>query len=180
MAAVEPRGLGASPGLEGAVMTTFTVWKFDDPGGAEATERILKNAEADHLVEVVDHAIVSWPVGASRPNTSHGHEGTARATGWGAFWGVLLGSLFLMPVAGAAAGAAIGGLSKKAEGVGISKGDIERIRAEVKEGTSALFVVTQNADEDRLAERFHGMHKTLITSNLTKEEEKILLEAYGG
>jgi uncharacterized membrane protein len=161
-------------------MTTFTVWKFDDPGGAEAAVRALKNAEADQLVEIVDHALVSWPVGAPRPNTSHGHEGTARATGWGALWGVLLGSLFLMPVAGAAAGAAIGGLSKKAEGAGISKDDIERIRAEVTEGTSALFLVTQNALEDRLAERVHGMHKTLITSNLTQGEERILLEAYGG
>ena len=159
-------------------MTTFTVWKFDDPGGAEAAEKVLKNAEADHLVEIVDHALVSWPVGVSRPNTSHGHDSTARATGWGAFWGVLLGSLFLMPVVGAAAGAAVGGLSKRAEGAGISKEDIERIRAEVTEGTSALFLVTQNAVEDRLAERLTGLHKTLIASNLTEAEERILLQAY--
>jgi len=161
-------------------MTTFTVWKFDDPSGAETAERILKEAAADHLVDIVDHAIVSWPLGAKRPDTSHGHEGTARATGWGALWGALLGSLFLMPVAGAAAGAAIGGFSKSAEGVGIRKGDIERIRAEVTEGTSALFIVTKDAVEDRLAERFGSMPKTLIASNLTSDEERLLLEAYGG
>ncbi len=161
-------------------MTTFTVWKFDNPEGAKAAERIVKDAEADHLVEIVDHAIVSWPVGASRPDTSHGHDSTARSTGWGAFWGLLLGSLFLVPVVGAAAGAAIGGLSKKAEGAGISKEDIERIRTEVTEGTSALFIVTQNAVEDRLAERFGGLPKKLIATNLTEDEERILLDAYGG
>ena len=33
-------------------MTTFTVWKFDDPGGAEHAASILKSAEADGLVNI--------------------------------------------------------------------------------------------------------------------------------
>ncbi len=45
-------------------MTTFTVWKFDSPDGAGQAARALRYAENDGLVEVYDHAVVSWPVGA--------------------------------------------------------------------------------------------------------------------
>ena len=42
-------------------MTTFTVWKFDDPDGAERAMKILQESQADGLVKVDDHAIVAWP-----------------------------------------------------------------------------------------------------------------------
>ena len=42
-------------------MTTFTVWKFEEPDGAAHAESLLKTAEADGLVTIVDHAVMSWP-----------------------------------------------------------------------------------------------------------------------
>lgn len=69
-------------------MTTFTVWKFDTPDGAEHAAEVLKDAEKDRLVKIVDHAVVSWPQGASKPDTKIGHEEALRGTGWGAFWGL--------------------------------------------------------------------------------------------
>jgi len=47
-------------------------------------------------------------------------------------------------------------------------------------GTSALFIVTDNADLDRLGERFHGRDSTLISTNLTEAERSTLLETFGG
>lgn len=161
-------------------MTAFTVWKFDDPGGADHAAAILKDAQSDRLVKILDHAVVSWPRGASKPTTEQSHEEKWRGTGWGAFWGLLLGSLFLVPVIGGVAGAAIGAISKATEGVGISKEQLERIRTEVTEGTSALFVVTEEGDLDRLGERFHGMSSKLIATNLTDAERQLLLETFGG
>jgi uncharacterized membrane protein len=49
----------------------------------------------------------------------------------------------------------------------------------VTEGTSALFVVTDQGDLDRLGERFHGMGIKLIDTNLTEGERQILLETFG-
>jgi len=161
-------------------MTTFTVWKFDDPGGADHAARILKSAESDGLVTIHDHAVVTWPAGASRPDTTHGHEATKRGAGWGALWGIVAGSLFFVPVIGGVAGAAIGALSKATEGTGITKDQLETIRTQVTEGTSALFVVTEAGDPDRLGERFHGMHSKLIATNLTEAERDVLLETFGG
>jgi uncharacterized membrane protein len=161
-------------------MTTFTVWKYDDPDGADRAVRLLRDAEADGLVKIDDHAVVRWPAGQSHPDTKHGHEETWHGVGWGAVLGLMIGALFFVPIVGGLAGAALGALAKTTEDAGITKQQLEKIRAEVTEGTSALFAVTEQGDLDRLGERFHGMHSTLIATNLTDGERSILLETFGG
>jgi uncharacterized membrane protein len=161
-------------------MTAFTVWKFETPDGADRGADALRRAASEGLVTILDHAVVSWPEGQARPTTKHSHEETVRGTGWGAFWGVLIGALFFVPVVGGVVGAAIGAISKATEGTGITKEQLETIRTEVTEGTSALFVVTDEGDLDRLGERFRGQSKKLIATNLTEAERAVLLETFGG
>jgi hypothetical protein len=40
--------------------------------------------------------------------------------------------------------------------------------------------VTEDADLDRLGERFSGMGSTLVATNLTEAEREVLLETFGG
>ena len=160
-------------------MTTFTVWKFEDPDGADAAAAALKRAASDGLVTVLDHAVVRWPAGADRPDVTHGHEEVRRGAGWGALWGLLAGSLFLVPVVGGVAGAAIGAISKATQDVGITREQLETIRTKVTEGTSALFAVTEQADLDRLGDRLK-MDSTLVATNLTDAERRVLVETFGG
>ena len=75
-------------------MTTFTVWKFEDPGGAQHAAELLQAAEADGIVTLVDHAVMTWPVGADKPETHHSHDDPKRGAAWGALWGILGGALF--------------------------------------------------------------------------------------
>ncbi len=160
-------------------MTAFTVWKFDTPDGAGHAASQLEHVAGEGLIKILDHAVVSWPTGAKRPETKHSHDAVKRGGGWGALWGLLFGALFFIPLVGAAAGAAIGGLAKATEGVGITKDQLETIRSEITEGTSALFLVTEQGDLDRVGERFHGSHMKLIDTNLTDDERKVLLETFG-
>jgi uncharacterized membrane protein len=160
-------------------MTAFTVWKFDDEDGAEHALRLLKGAEDDNLIDVLDHAVISWPTGSEQPHMRHGHDETMRAGGKGAFWGLLAGALFTVPVVGAAAGAAIGAGSKRSEGLGISKEVLDQMRGEITEGTSALFLVTESGNLDRVGERFRGVHMKLVQTNLTPAERASLLETFG-
>ena len=124
-------------------MTTFTVWKFEDPEGAKRAASLLKNAEEEGLVNIVDHAVMSWPVGAGKPDIHHGHDDPKSGAAWGALWGMLIGALFAIPLVGGIAGAALGALAKSTEGAGIKKADLEKIRTQITEGTSALFLVTE-------------------------------------
>ncbi|WP_265523603.1 DUF1269 domain-containing protein [Oerskovia flava] len=160
-------------------MATFTVWKFDSPGGADTASTILHDVAAEGAVRIIDSAVVSWPEGAAKPTTRHKHEDTWRGTGWGSFWGLLLGSLFLVPVLGAAAGAAIGASSKAMAAVGIDADQLDRIREGITPGSSALFVVTEDGDLDTVGERFHGVAGTLVATNLTEAERSALLETFG-
>ncbi|GAA4690968.1 DUF1269 domain-containing protein [Nocardioides conyzicola] len=161
-------------------MTTFTVWKFDDPDGAAQAETALRSGADDGLVTIVDHAVMSWPEGADQPVLHHHHDSPKRGAAWGALWGILGGALFAIPVAGLALGAGIGALAKATAGTGITKEDLERIRTEVGPGSSALFLVTENADMDRLGERFRGRDSRLVSTNLTEAERATLLETFGG
>ena len=49
-------------------MTTFTVWKFDDPEGAEKATHTLKQAQTEGLVRIIDHAVES---ARRRPGCPH-------------------------------------------------------------------------------------------------------------
>jgi uncharacterized membrane protein len=160
-------------------VATFTAWKFQDPDGAEQAASVLKQVEAEGLIKVLDHAVVSWPDGAARPKLKRGHDRALHDTGWGALWGMLIGALFFIPVLGAAAGAGLGALHHATVGVGIDKDELEKIRTGVTKGTSALLAFTDEGNVDRVGERFHGMHWTLVDSNLTPEERKLLLETFG-
>ena len=161
-------------------MTAFTAWKFEDPTGADHASDLLKQSAHQGLVRIMDHAVVSWPVGAERPTVSHKHDDTRRGVAFGALWGVLFGALFAVPVVGAGAGAAGGAYAKMRQGLGITDEQLERIRKEVTEGTSALFLVTEDADLDRLGERMRGVLTKLVDTNLTDAERSILLESVGG
>ncbi|MDC7121432.1 DUF1269 domain-containing protein [Cellulomonas fimi] len=160
-------------------MTTFTAWKFDSPDGARKAQEALKGAARDGLVTIVDHALVEWPADASRPDVHHSNDDKKRGAGWGAFWGLLFGSIFFVPLLGAAAGAAIGSISKAVAAVGIDEAQLNTIREQVTPGTSLLCAVTTDGDLDRLGERFHGLHSTLVATNLTEGERSTLLETFG-
>ena len=161
-------------------MTAFTVWKFESPDGAGKAASRLDGLADEGLITILDHAVVSWPVGASRPETKQVHDSARHGTSWGALWGLVFGALFFMPLVGAAAGAALGGLAKATQGIGISKEQLEKIRTQITEGTSGLFLVTEEGDLDRVGERFHGTHMKLVDTNLTEAERKLLLETFSG
>ncbi len=110
-----------------------------------------------------DAAVVSWTAGKKKPNTSnHGS-----LTGAGALSGALLGDAvrpdFFVPFFGMAIGAAMGALSGKFADYGINDNFIKEVRAEVTEGTSALFLLTSGAVQDRIAEAFKGVSVACCT-----------------
>lgn len=160
------------------MMTTFTAWKFDTAGAAETAAQTLKQAWSERLVAIEDYAVVEWPAEADQPKVKYEDRDQWRAAGWGALIGAVIGSLLLLPAIGAAAGAAINLLRKRAQDVGITQDQLDAIGEQVKPGTSALFVVSSDGDLDRLAERFRGQSGRLIASNLVQGEVEDVRRAF--
>jgi uncharacterized membrane protein len=159
-------------------MTTLTVWKFDSPDGARRALDTLGRLQKEELLQVVDAATVTWPEGRKKPKTEQLHTLTGAGALGGSFWGLLFGLLFFIPLLGMAVGAAVGALTGSMADVGIDDGFIRRVRNEVKEGTSALFVMTANVVADRVLGEFRGSGAHLVSSNLSSEQEAKLREVF--
>jgi uncharacterized membrane protein len=160
-------------------MTTLTVWKFDTVDGAEKALNKLLELQKEYLVEVVDAATVKWPAGRKKPITKQLVSTTEAGALDGAFWGMLFGFLFFMPFIGAAMGSVVGALSGHFADYGIDDGFIKKVRSEISEGKSGLFLLTGKVTPDKVQEAFKGMeHGELIRSNLSADQENKLREDY--
>jgi uncharacterized membrane protein len=96
----------------------------------------------------------------------------------GAFWGMLFGLLFFIPLFGLALGAAMGALAGHFADYGIDDKFIAQVRSQVTEGTSALFLLTTGAVQDKVADALKGTKAEIISTNLSKEQEEKLRETF--
>src|SRR3974377_1681641 len=152
-------------------MATLSVLKFPTPEGAQQMESKLLELHKQHLIEVQDAAIVTWPQGAKQPKTQQLHSLAGQGALMGAFWGMLFGLIFFVPFFGLAVGAAMGALSGKFADYGIDDNFIKQTREKVTEGTSALFLLTSGAVQDKVVEAMKGQTFEILSTHLHKEQE---------
>ena len=159
-------------------MAAVTVLKFSEPDGAEKALGLIQGLQKEHLIKVLDAAIVSWPHGKKSPKTRQLVDLVAVGTMGGMFWGFFLGVIFLTPLLGMALGAAFGALGGAFRDYGIDDDFINRVRSAVTEGTSALFLMTSDAVLDRVSERMKSLDFEIIATNLSKEQEEQLRDLF--
>ncbi len=159
-------------------MADLTVWKFDGSGRARDILDRLRELQEQHLIQVFDAAVVTWPTGKKKPKTEQAVPLVKIGALDGAFWGLLFGLIFLMPLFGAAFGAVAGAVSGRFRNYGINDNFIKEVRERVTEGTSALFLLTGSVTLDKVEEALSGEQATLIRSNLTEAQEAQLQEHF--
>jgi uncharacterized membrane protein len=159
-------------------IATLTVLKFETPNGAEKALEVIVDLNKKELIKLHDAAIVTWPEGKKKPKTKHLNDLTGAGALSGAFWGMLFGLIFFVPIFGMVVGAAMGALAGSMSHVGISEDFIKSVRGKVTEGTSALFLMTSDVVEDRVADAMKEFKFEIIATNLSKEEEKKLHEVF--
>mgnify|MGYP000075438437 CR=1 FL=1 len=159
-------------------MATLTVLKFDTPEGAAGMLDKIKSLQKQQLIKLQDAATVTWPEGKKGPKTKQAVNLAGLGALDGAFWGMLFGLIFFVPFFGMAIGAAMGALAGKFADYGIDDDFIKTIREQVTEGTSALFLMTSDAVVDKVADAFKDVQFELLTTNLSKDEEAQLREAF--
>lgn len=162
-------------------MATITVFKFDNPDGADKMLDLIKELNKAQLLTLEDAATVSWPEGNKKPKTRQLTSLTGAGAISGAFWGMLFGLIFFIPFFGMAVGAAVGALAGKFSDYGIDDSFIKTVSEKVTEGTSALFLMTDKVVLDKVTDavKEKGWSFELISSNLSKEQEQQLREDFG-
>jgi uncharacterized membrane protein len=159
-------------------MATLTAFKFATPDGAGQMLDKIKSLQKMELIKLQDAAIVTWPVGKKSPKTKQLVNMAGMGAMQGAFWGMLFGLIFFVPFFGLAVGAAMGALGGKMADYGIDDNFIKQSRDKITEGTSALFLLTSDAVQDKMLDELKGFKFELISSNLTKEQEEQLKAAF--
>ena len=160
-------------------MATVTVLKFMAPTGANEVLGRVQALQKQQLIKLHDACVVSWPKGEKSPKTQQLVDLVGIGTMSGMFWGMLLGFIFAAPLFGMAVGAAWGALGGAMRDYGIDDDFINRVRSQVTEGTSALFLVTSDAVIDRVADAMKDVKFEFISTNLSKEQEEKLRAAFG-
>ena len=159
-------------------MATISVLKFSTADGAEQALDTVQGLSKQHLINLHDAAIVTWPEGKKKPKTRQLADLAGMGALDGAFWGMLFGLIFFVPFFGMALGAAMGALTGKFSDYGIDDDFIKSVQNQVTEGTSALFLMTSEAVVDKVADAMKGLDFEIVATNLSKEEEDTLRAAF--
>jgi uncharacterized membrane protein len=96
-----------------------------------------------------------------------------KQTGKGALLGGVVGALFLVPVVGIAAGAALG-VASAFRDTGLDDDFVKRTAKTLTPGSAALFLEVANADRDRVTAAIKHFDAVVIETSLSPEAESAL------
>jgi uncharacterized membrane protein len=159
-------------------MATLLAIGYPDQGTAEQAMQTVSELQSELIIQAEQVAAISRDLeGKYHVHTNHGAAGTSGGAWWGGFWGLLFGLLFFIPFAGLALGAGMGALFGHFGSKGIDKAFQEQVRDYVKPGTSALFLVIEQATPDKAIAAMQQYGGTVIRTSLSEEDTKKLQEA---
>jgi uncharacterized membrane protein len=155
----------------------MVVVAYDDEGTAEKARTKLVELQKQELISLSDAVVVVRGLdGKAKIHQAVNLPGAKALSG--AFWGALIGMIFLMPLFGAALGAASGAMSGKMMDLGLDDRFIKDAGNAITPGSSALFLLIHKVTPDRVIAEMQQFGGTILQSNLTEEEEARLKEAF--
>jgi uncharacterized membrane protein len=160
-------------------MATLLAIGYPDEGTAEEARQTVQRLQADLIIEAEQVAAISRDAaGKYHVLTTHGAgDSTSGGVIWGGFWGLLFGLLFFIPFAGLAIGAGMGALVGHVGESVVDKRFQEEVRAYVKPGTSALFMVIEQVTPEKAIDALAPYGGTVIRTSLSDADARNLQEA---
>jgi uncharacterized membrane protein len=163
-------------------MSDLIVIGYADEATAQNVWEDLVKLQHDYLVDLEDAAIIRRDQKGKLHVTTPAHHAVAWGTFSGLFWGVLIGLLFLFPlapvvgVAGGIIGAAIG----EAGNLGIKEDFKRRVQDLVQPGTSALLIIVRKVTVDKFLEALRPYGGTVLQTSLPHDAEQELMKGLHG
>jgi uncharacterized membrane protein len=140
---------------------------------ADEVRQKLLAMQKEYLIELGD-AVIAVKDAQGRIKLNQLLNTAAAGAVSGAFWGSLIGLIFLMPLAGAALGAASGTYLTD---VGIDDKWMKETAAAIQPGTAALFVLVRKVTADKVLEGLRGEGGTVMKTSLDHTKEGALQAA---
>ncbi len=157
-------------------MNDLLVIAFPSEEKAEQVRQKLFTMQKEYLIELGDAVIaVKNADGAVKLNQLF--NTTAIGGVSGAFWGALIGLIFMMPLAGAALGAGAGALSGALTDFGIDDKFMKDVAAAVPPGGAALFLLVRKMTTDKVLEGLKGAGGVVLRTSFEKSKEDAIRAA---
>lgn len=165
-------------------MGQLVVLGFDGIGSADDVLNKLRGLKAQHLIDLEDAVVVERDAEGKvhiKQAVNLTRLGAASGGLSGAFWGMLVGLLFLNPLAGmaigAGAGAGAGALSGSLMDYGVNDEFVKKLADTIPNNSSALFVLVREVTIDKVTAEIRPWNPRLLNTSMTSEQEAKLVEA---
>jgi uncharacterized membrane protein len=156
-------------------MSDLIVIGFDNEHQGFGLRAELAKLQKEYLIEMEDVVVVTKN-DKGKVKLHQAYNLTAAGAAGGAFWGMLIGMIFLNPLVGVAVGAGAGALSGKLRDIGISDNFMKELGLTLKNNTSALFVLVRKVTADKVLKELKGFGGKVLKTSLTKDNEEALQE----
>jgi uncharacterized membrane protein len=157
-------------------MNDLVVIAFPSEEKAEEVRQKLFTMQKEYLIELGDAVVaVKNPDGAVKLNQLF--NTTALGGVSGAFWGALIGLIFMMPLAGAAIGAGAGAVSGALTDFGIDDKFMKDVAAAIPPGGAALFLLVRKMTTDKVLEGLKGVGGVVLRTSFDKSKEDAIRAA---
>jgi uncharacterized membrane protein len=159
-------------------MATLVAIGYSDRSTAEQARGTVMQLEQELIIQADQVASIDRDEeGKYHVHTSHGGASAGGGAVWGGFWGFLFGLLFFIPFFGLALGAGMGALFGHFGEKGIDKAFQQQVRDHLQPGTSALFLIIEQATPDKAIAALQQYGGTVIKTSLSDEDTKKLQDA---
>ncbi len=159
-------------------MATLVAIGYPEQATAEEALETVRHLEATLIIQADQVAAIRRDQeGQLHVQTGHGASPTAGGAAMGGMWGFLFGLLFFVPFAGLALGAGMGALFGHFGEKGIDKAFQQQVRDYLQPGTSALFMVIEQATPDKAVAALQQYGGTVIKTSLSDADTKKLQDA---
>jgi uncharacterized membrane protein len=157
-------------------MSDLVVIVYPSEAKAEEVRKRLFELQKGYLIELED-AVIATKTDEGQVKLNQLMNTTAVGAASGGFWGLLIGSLFLMPLFGAAVGAASGALGGALTDYGINDPFMKDLAASIQPGNAALFVLIRRMTADKVLEDLRGSGGVVLKTSLDHSKEQALRDA---
>jgi uncharacterized membrane protein len=160
-------------------VSDLLVIEFPSEEKAEGVREMLLAMQKEYLIELGD-AVVAVKQPDGRVKLNQLLQPVRYSTVSGMFWGSLIGLLFMMPLAGAAIGAASGALGGWLSDLGIKDDFMREVGRTLHSGNAALFLLIRKMTTDKVLAALHGAGGRVMRTSFDETREEALKAALAG
>jgi uncharacterized membrane protein len=143
---------------------------YPEEGKAVEVLEKLKDLSVRHLISLEDAVYVTKNT-EGKVKLHHSADLTGEGAVFGAFWGLLIGLIFFMPLGGMIIGAIAGAIGGRLADFGIDDNFARSLSKEMTPGSSAIFMLVQKVTADKVAPELAKYGGKIMYTSLSKKAE---------